>query len=377
MRRSVPLSPLAVFLVLGAVFLVLGAVTPLRAGEELQAKLLKPEGGVESIAIGPDGRRLVTGGKEDSRLWDLKADDPSAKCLVLRGSAGPISRDGKWLLTVGNDQVIRVWDLKADDPFTSAREAARYDARWKPLRCMAISTSNRWLVTTGEDRVLRLWYLNARGESAQPRVLIERHGGDLVLSPDGRWLACGSRSGSVGVWDLESDDPPAMAVVRRIKDKGYAGTQGISPDGRWLVTVDPERRLWDLRAKDPWAKCVAQLSDTIQVRSLDFSADGRWLVSGGDDGRTRLYDLKATDPAAKPVVITGHAKDQSVREVAISPNGRWLVTGSWDQTARIWDMETADPSAKKCRSARTPEPGIVSGRGTERPLAGGRRGSSQ
>jgi WD40 repeat protein len=311
-----------------------------------EGHVLKSEGKVESIAVSPDGRWLIAGGKAETRLWALKDDGLAAHCVVLRGRAGPVSPDGRRLMTSGNDRTIRLWNLQADDPSAEGREVARYGARWEPLRGVGIGPNNRWLVTVGADSVLRLWDLKAGDESARSRVLTGRQGGYVFRSPDGRWLTTGSPAGTVGVWDLAADDPVATALVRRLKAKGYAGPQGISPDGRWLVTVAPVRRLWDLRAKDPWARSLAAFGGTDQVRSMDFSADSRRLVTGGDDGRTRLYDLTAADPGTKPIVFTGHGKDDSVREVAFSPNGRWLVTGSDDETARVWDLKAADPAAR-------------------------------
>jgi WD40 repeat protein len=149
------------------------------------------------------------------------------------------------------------------------------------------------------------------------------------------------------VWDLAADDPVSKALVQQIKkDKGYAGPQGISPDGRWLVTADPNRRLWDLRAKEPFARHVAEFGGTDHVRSLDFSPDSRWLVTGGDDGETRLYDLKKTDPWPRPRGLGGHAKDSGVGEVQFTPNGRWLVTGGRDETALLWEMKAIVESPK-------------------------------
>jgi WD40 repeat protein len=240
-----------------------------------------------------------------------------------------------------------VWNLKADDPSAEGREVGRCDASWKSLAGLAIGPKNRWLVTLGGDKVVRLWDLMAKGEAPRPRVLMERQGGVVFRSPDGRWLATGSPAGKVGVWDLAAVDPVSKATVQIIKkDKGYAGPQGMSPDGRWLVTLGPVRRLWDLEAKDPWAHCVAELGDTTQVRSVAFSADSRWLVSGGDDGATPLYDLNDTDPESKLRQLGGHDKDSGVGEVAFTPNGRWLVTGGRDETARLWEMKAIGDSSR-------------------------------
>jgi WD40 repeat protein len=266
---------------------------------------------------------------------------------VLRGSAGPISPDGQWLLTVVNGQALWLWNLKADDPSAEGKEVARCEESWKSLRGVVIGPGNRWLVTLGGDRALRLWDLKAKGKAAQPRILMERQGGFLYRSPDGRWLTTGSPAGKVGVWDLAADDPASTALVQQIKkEKGFAGPQGISPDGRWLVTVGPVRRLWRLRAKGPWPRAVGELGDADQVRVLHFSADSRWLATGGDDGQARLYDLAATDPVKRPIVLPGNPKPSNIEGVAFTPNGRWLAVTD-GPTVHLWDMKAPDPSAKR------------------------------
>jgi hypothetical protein len=327
--------------------LLIGTVIPARAGEEWQGRVLRPEGGIESIAVSCDGRWLVAGSKKDTRLWNLKANDPLAKCIVLRGWTGPMSSDGRWLVTTADEQVIWLWNLKADDPSAEGQDAARCEASWKSCRGLVIGPNNRWLVTLGGDHVLRLWDLKAKGEAPRPRALMERQGGFVHSSPDGRWLTTGSQTGKVGVWDLTAEDPVSKAQVQQIKKrKGYAGPQGISPDGRWLVTTDPVRRLWDLHVTKPWTHCIAGLGDTTQVRSLAFSADSHWLATGGDDGQTRLYDLKHADPGSKPRHLGGHVKDSGVGEVLFTPNGRWLVTGGRDETARLWEMKAVGDSPR-------------------------------
>jgi WD40 repeat protein len=318
-----------------------------RAGIELPWKILKPAGGVERVGVAAGSRWLLGGGEEATWLWDLKADDPSAKSVELRGLAGPISPDGRWLMTAAEDRAIRLWDLRASVPSAECRAAGKYDAAWGPVHGVAISPNNHWLVTTGGDRVLRLWDLKAQSDTSKPRVLMSRQEGHVLITPDGRWLTTGSaNSGTVGVWDLMADDPLAAARLHKLKDKGYAGPQGISPDGRWLVSASPIRRLWDLRAKEPFARPVAEFGRTDHVRSLDFSPDSRWLVTGGDDGETRLYDLKKSDPGSKPRELGGHDKDSGVGNVRFTPNGRWLVTGGRDETARLWEMKTTGESRR-------------------------------
>jgi WD40 repeat protein len=71
-----------------------------------------------------------------------------------------------------------------------------------------------------------------------------------------------------------------------------------------------------------------------------ISRDNRWVVTGSDDKTARLWDLRATDPAASPVVLRWH--ESFVHAVAISADSRWVVTGSEDETARLWLLQMSD-----------------------------------
>jgi WD40 repeat protein len=76
----------------------------------------------------------------------------------------------------------------------------------------------------------------------------------------------------------------------------------------------------------------------------DISPDNQWLVTGSWDKTARLWDLRAKDPSASPVVLRGH--EYAVCAVAISPDNRWIVTGSSDKTARLSRLERASISGE-------------------------------
>jgi WD40 repeat protein len=42
------------------------------------------------------------------------------------------------------------------------------------------------------------------------------------------------------------------------------------------------------------------------VTAVGISPDNHWLVTGSSDGAARLWDLRAEDPAANPVVLRGY-----------------------------------------------------------------------
>jgi WD40 repeat protein len=123
------------------------------------------EGGVADGAFSPDDYWLVIGEeKGTARLWDLRARNPAAKSVALRGHLGQVklfafAPNGRWLVTAGskdgND--VRVWDLRAADP--AVRNVALRGYGWG-INGLKISPDSRWLVTQHRDRAVRLWDFN-------------------------------------------------------------------------------------------------------------------------------------------------------------------------------------------------------------------------
>lgn len=71
------------------------------------------------------------------------------------------------------------------------------------------------------------------------------------------------------------------------------------------------------------------------VNTLAFAPDGRWLVSGSDDGTIKLWD-RASGRLLRTLV--GHT--EGVTWVQVTSDGRSVVSLSQDRTAKLWEAAT-------------------------------------
>ena len=83
---------------------------------------------------------------------------------------------------------------------------------------------------------------------------------------------------------------------------------------------------------------------TSDVNSVVFSPDGRLVISGSDDGTTRIWDM--IDGSSK---ILATAAGAGVKSVAISSDGRLVAAGSYDG---VGDLPSLIGVYSECNSYR-------------------------
>ena len=84
-----------------------------------------------------------------------------------------------------------------------------------------------------------------------------------------------------------------------------------------------------------------------EVYSLDFSPDGRFIVSGSQDETARIWSMDLGTSKVLAINDRDSANNYaSVSSVAISPNGKLVASGCLDTIVRIWDVETTQLMAR-------------------------------
>ena len=192
---------------------------------------------VTSVAITPDGSRLVTGCADKVvRIYDART---LTLISSLEGGAGmsvldiAICKDGRRFATCSND--LRLWTLGRDEPDLIVREI---------LQSIDFSPDGTRLIGSSARRDRYLLMLDAAtGETIHQ--LRERSGRvrAVAFAPDGARFASGSSEGKVSIRDTESGE-----VLLALEWPGQEITAlNFSPDGTRLAagTRKGLGRIWE------------------------------------------------------------------------------------------------------------------------------------
>jgi WD40 repeat protein len=96
-----------------------------------------------------------------------------------------------------------------------------------------------------------------------------------------------------------------------------------------LGTIHNYVRLWDVETGKEKSMQIA--GHNAPVRAVAFSPDGRLLVTGGNNGQTRVWDA-ATHRELRAL------QNQSAERVSFSPDGRQLlISSSENDSITVWD----------------------------------------
>ena len=282
-----------------------------------------------SLRLAYDAARLRSGAREETVLRTALVADrlrrvirPGGKVAAVAWAAGrkplvaggplAVSRDGRHVASAANGQLI-------------------VDGHRRPVR-MAIRsidfTANGSRFVTASKRGITLW----RTRGVRPIATISlphRHAlVKAVVSPDGKQVVAQLRFRRADVYEL-----PSGRHLFALSHDGFIEDATYSPDGRFILTGGYDGRvggvrLWNARSGHLLREYRGAL---LHVRDVTFSRDGKLVAAASADGTARLWETRS---AIETAIMIGHQNE--VTSVDFNPAGTALVSGSSDGTARVW-----------------------------------------
>ena len=212
-----------------------------------------------------------------------------------------LSPDGRFLATGELDDTIQMWDIPARQKLWSLPDQAQ------PAE-----------LTFGPDGSHLFGPANPR-PGAGPSIIDVASGEAEILLTDGTWVGREARF---------SADGSRVAFAHQ---SVFASEPSASELSAHQDPIVGHLEVWDVSSK-------VQVSDApTGFGPLALSPDGQ-IVATSDGPVLRLLDADSLDPLR---MLEGHTAP--IATIEFSPDGRTIVTASLDGTARVWDTESGDP----------------------------------
>ncbi|KAI0314265.1 WD40 repeat-like protein [Amylostereum chailletii] len=143
-------------------------------------------------------------------------------------------------------------------------------------------------------------------------------------------LVTGSYDHEIRFWEAWSGI--CSRTITRSGETGQVNRLAISPDKRLLAAaIHKKVHVYEIASSSstPVVTFEGHLSN---VSSVSFHSQGKWLVTGSEDGTIKIWDLRSTH------LHRNYNNEAPVNDVCVHPNQGELI--SCDQAGRIkqWDL---------------------------------------
>jgi WD40 repeat protein len=332
-------------------------------------------GNLNSLAFSPDGRWIAAGhANGDLRLWNTISLEPG---LVLSGHTNRItginfSTDSRWVASSSDDYTVRLWDVSTGSLTTVLTGHNNL------VKCIAISPDDQQIASGGEDCKVRLWEVGSGCLKVDPPIgsrvtqLAYSCDGQTVLSHDmdgifrqwnaatgasapishkipmragvtsrtyaldGSQLAFGLGDGRILLWNCHTNTagPVLKGHSKQIRRLDY------SPCGHWIVSVDISNsvRLWDLHDLEQ-QHLLVDIDENLRVNVMAFSSTGGQVAIGTLEGTVYLFDTHSSERWRQVKLNEG------ILSMAYSPNGQQIAIGTEETKIHLWDIQSEKPVA--------------------------------
>lgn len=332
-------------------------------------------GMTDGVIFSPDSRRIVTSTfAEDVKIWDIQSGTCIAQMPKLdnRAICQPVfSQDGQHLVAANygvKNRKIHVWCPYTGTKVKETEIEHSYDVYplcFSPdLSLLAgknsdESSSNKGM-NIGDGDSIVIWQVESGEQIANITGYSDRVR-KFCFSPCGRFLAAGSRHGTIHVWDVTSG-----RLEMTHSEYGESDMYPyFLPKGELIAAAVSEREIeiWDVEREEK--------IDTFEYRGSSrysracFSEIGKQLAVGSP---SEIQIWTKGDNSDSHTVSTLHGHIPTMDTLVFSSDEKTLAAGFWRDNVLLWDVASRRsyrPQVEKlpgtsCNVYRTPDGKIIS-----------------
>eukprot|EP01129_Flabellula_baltica_P011895 TRINITY_DN5286_c0_g1_i1.p1 TRINITY_DN5286_c0_g1~~TRINITY_DN5286_c0_g1_i1.p1 ORF type:complete len:1465 (-),score=299.18 TRINITY_DN5286_c0_g1_i1:13-4407(-) len=261
------------------------------------------------------------------------------KVATLIGHTGTvfslcITEDDKFIISSSFDRTVKVWEV------TESENAVGHEARILGIR---FSPDGRFVATGSRDKTIKIWDT----ESYEEINHLKGHFNNVFCvawSPDSQNLCSGGRDFTVRIWKELHKEGCIRSRETTLSVHTFP-VRGIdwSPDGRFIVSVSEDRSICIFDCDGNLVQRMMEAHKTA-ITACRFSHSGRKFVTGSEDGTIFLWDTLKTQssygsPFKKVATLKSHTN--LIQSLCFSKNDKYLFSGADDKTAILWNAKNS------------------------------------
>jgi G protein beta subunit-like protein len=231
------------------------------------------------------GSRFAVASNPSIHIYDrtAKTNKPFQTCQGHQTNVTDLVTDGTRLFSSSEDETWKTWD------FTTSRAIATAQGS-SPLNTITLVNSDSQIVTGNDHGQVEIWNANDQTLIAQHKIGTSAIR-SIVAGPVPGSIVAGCIDGAAFTAVITGSE---IAHIRKIQAHESPITRvAVAPNGELYATAsaDASTKLWDWNSGELKVK-LADRNQTRWIWDVAFTADSRWVCTGGTDKVCRVWDVE-------------------------------------------------------------------------------------